>query len=83
MLYESNKNYFNFEDEDWKNLHITSDCPAVYRLIERPEKLDEMLKIAEKLSEKFPFVRVDLYCVNAKIYFGELTFFHGSGNYFV
>ena len=41
-----------------------------------------MVKIAEKLSEGFPFVRVDLYNVNGKIYFGEMTFYPASG-YFV
>lgn len=47
--------------------------------VNRPEKLDEMLKIAEDLSADFEFVRVDLYNCNGKIYFGELTFFHESG----
>lgn len=69
----------NFYDRDWKNLHITSDCPAADREIERPKNLDEMLKIAEILSAEFPFVRVDLYCVDEKIYFGELTFYPWSG----
>lgn len=69
----------NFYDRNWNNLHITSDCPASDREIERPAKLDEMLKIAEKLSEDFPYVRVDLYCVDGKVYFGELTFYPWSG----
>ena len=38
-----------------------------------------MLKIAAKLSEDFPFVRVDLYNVGGKIFFGELTFYPWSG----
>ena len=38
-----------------------------------------MIEIAEKLSEGIPFVRVDLYNVDGKIYFGELTFYPGSG----
>jgi len=38
-----------------------------------------MVEIAEILSEDFPHVRVDLYNINGNIYFGELTFFHGSG----
>ena len=33
-----------------------------------------MYQVAEKLAEDFVFVRVDLYDVNSKIYFGELTF---------
>ena len=38
-----------------------------------------MKQIVEQLSHIFPAVRVDLYCVNEKIYFGELTFFPWSG----
>lgn len=43
-------------------------------IIPRPKNLEYMMEIAEKLSEDFPCVRVDLYNVNGKIYFGELTF---------
>lgn len=43
----------------------------------KPEKLAEMLKIAERLAEDFKFVRVDLYELNGKVYFGELTFSPG------
>ena len=38
-----------------------------------------MKEIAAKLSAGIPHVRVDLYNINGKIYFGELTFFHWSG----
>ena len=38
-----------------------------------------MLQLAEKLSVNIPFVRVDFYEVDGKVYFGELTFFPGSG----
>ena len=40
---------------------------------------DEMLKIAATLSENIPFLRVDLYNVKGKIYFGEMTFFPNGG----
>lgn len=69
----------NFYDRDWNDLHVTSDCQAIDREIARPENLDEMLKVAEKLSEDFPYVRVDLYSVDGKVYFGELTFYPWSG----
>ena len=39
----------------------------------RPSNFDEMINIAKILSKGFPFVRVDLYSVNNKIYFSELT----------
>lgn len=42
--------------------------------INKPSKLGEMISIARKLSEDFPFVRVDLYEIDSKIYFGEMTF---------
>ena len=38
-----------------------------------------MKSIAEQLAAPFPFVRVDLYDIRGGIYFGEMTFFPGSG----
>lgn len=46
---------------------------------DKPPRFEEMIEIAEKLSEGIPHVRVDLYECNGQIYFGELTFFDGSG----
>lgn len=45
----------------------------------KPENFDEMIHIAEILSGEFPHVRVDLYNVNGKIIFGEMTFYNDSG----
>ena len=47
---------------------------------EKPVGYDDMVKLAGSLSLGIPHVRVDLYNINGKIYFGELTFFSGSGN---
>ena len=47
--------------------------------IEKPQRYEKMMDIARKLSEPFPEVRVDLYYVNEKIYFSEMTFYDGSG----
>ena len=47
--------------------------------IPRPSNLEEMLSIAETLSEGFPYLRVDLYNINGKVYFGELTFTSQGG----
>lgn len=49
-------------------------------VIPKPFDLDQMISVAEKLAAPFPFVRVDLYEVCQKIYFGELTFTPGDGN---
>lgn len=42
--------------------------------LDKPQNFEEMLKIAENLSKPFPCVRVDLYNIEGKIYFGEMTF---------
>ena len=44
-------------------------------------KIKEMIDISEKLSEGIPFLRVDLYVIEGKVYFGETTFYHDSGFY--
>ena len=49
--------------------------PRYDKTITRPEKLEEMVEVARKLSKKFPFVRVDLYNIKERIIFGELTFY--------
>jgi SAM-dependent methyltransferase len=46
---------------------------------EKPAELPRMMEIAGILSEDFPFARVDLYFVEGKIYFGEITYFPWSG----
>ena len=36
--------------------------------------MDEMVEYAKKLAKPFPFVRVDFYAVEDKVYFAEMTF---------
>lgn len=69
----------NIYDTQWNDLHVASDCPCSDAEIPKPENLDEMLKVAKVLAEDFPAVRVDLYSIQGKVYFGELTFFPWSG----
>lgn len=45
----------------------------------QPQTMSEMLEIAKKLAKPFPFVRVDLYETQGKVYVGELTFYPGNG----
>ena len=55
-------------------------CPPDFdKKIIMPTNLKKMMGLAEKLSTGIPFVRVDFYDVNGKIYFGEMTFFPASG----
>ncbi|EJL6702760.1 hypothetical protein NMS31_003464, partial [Vibrio cholerae] len=44
-----------------------------------PENFQEMLNVVDKLASNFEYVRVDLFNVEGKIYFGELTFCPASG----
>lgn len=69
----------NFFDSKWNDLGIESDCPVANKDIPAPNNLNEMIEVAQRLSEDFPFVRVDLYNVDGQIYFGELTFYPWSG----
>lgn len=72
---------FYFFDKKWNlkryNEH-GKDTPHDFTL-PRPRCIETMFSIAEILSEGIPYVRVDLYYINGKTYFGELTFFPDSG----
>lgn len=83
MLLASNRftdHNFNYFDMDFKPLPIvsTEGRPSDARMV-RPSCFDEMKVLAAKLSQGFPHIRVDLYCCNEKVYFGELTLYDSSG----
>lgn len=69
----------NFYDINWQYLDVSSDCPNLGDKLKKPEGLEKLIKVAEGLAKEFPFVRVDLYLIKEKIYFGELTFYPWSG----
>ena len=66
-------------DTDWNKQNVIIGESSAAANYERPEKLDEMLEYARVLSEEFPVARIDLYCIDGNIYFGEITFFPWSG----
>lgn len=68
-----------FFDRDWNVMPFERHYPKSAVPIQKPANYENMIMIAEKLSEDIPFVRIDLYEINGKIYFGEMTFFPGSG----
>ncbi|KAE8177963.1 ATP-grasp fold amidoligase family protein [Photobacterium carnosum] len=70
-LFDINKQKLNFDIQP-KYESVKSDY-------DWPNNFDEMIYVAKKLSEDFKYVRVDLYNIDGSIYFGELTFCHGSG----
>lgn len=68
----------NWFDCEWNALDLYYFSP-VKKQLEKPSNLKSLLDIAKKLSQGFNYVRVDLYSVKNKIYFGELTFHPYSG----
>lgn len=69
----------NFYDIEWNQLPVESDCPLSSTPVPKPYGLDKMIEIAGVLAKDFPFVRVDFYSVNQKVYIGEMTFYPWSG----
>lgn len=72
----------DFYDRDWVRqefIGLNPDTVHAAKPAAKPENLLEMQDIARKLSVGRPFLRVDLYNVNGKVYFSELTFYPASG----
>lgn len=68
-----------FFNKNWNKMPFERHYPSSNKLIPKPLNYELMIELAEKLSKGVPFLRVDFYEVNGKIYFGELTFYPGSG----
>ena len=69
----------NFFDPNWRPLPFTVSFPRAKTLPPRPISLAAMIEGAETLGRTFPFVRVDLYEIEGRPRFGELTFYPDSG----
>ena len=65
-------------DLDWKKTDITQGYPCS-KDFEKPKNFEEMIRLSEVLAEGINHVRVDWYNIEGKLFFGELTFFDGSG----
>lgn len=81
----TDRHHANYYTPDFKLLEIEETVwprdPDID--IPRPKNLELMVELAERLAEGFPFVRVDFYNIDGKIYFGELALYpdSGFGNY--
>lgn len=71
--------YENFYDMDFKPTQINHGWPRRIPEFEKPAAFELMKELAVKLSAGIPFVRIDFFYVNGKIYFGEYTFFDWAG----
>ncbi len=70
----------DFYDKNWKLMDLRRPKhPNSKNDVKRPNELGEMLQLARILAKKEPFLRVDFYVINSKVYFGEITFFPASG----
>lgn len=87
QLIEIHQNRFNnkehtqdFYDREWTNLHIAQKClKNSSTVLEKPKLLEKMLNLSEILASDLKHARIDWYIVKDTLYFGEITFFDGSG----
>lgn len=79
MTTRNGYDYADFYDLRWKKMDLVMGCGGTEIQHKCPEKLDEMLELAKRLSRPFPFVRIDLYEVGGKVYFSEFTFMPSGG----
>lgn len=76
-LYDVHWNLLPFTWSLWKdNQPLWPNGNAV----DKPLLLSKMIELSEKLAASFVYVRIDLYDLDGEIYFGEITFHHGSGH---
>ena len=68
-----------FFDLDWNKLPFERKYPSSDKNIKQPKNFKKMLEYSKKLSKDISFLRVDWYEINGNLYFGELTFYPGSG----
>lgn len=71
---------FDFFDRNFR--HIAAEhksYPNAKTVPQQPDNYEEMLRLVTDLARGFAFVRIDMYSVNQRIYFGEYTFYPGGG----
>ena len=69
-----------YYDTKWNKLNYVLKKYEPSHEIQKPKCLNEMIEICENLSKEFCFVRIDLYEIAGKVYFGEMTFSPAAGN---
>jgi hypothetical protein len=69
----------NLYDENWRQLNVEYVSPRSSKPRQQPAELGEMIRIAEVLGHDFEFARIDLYLIDGKIFFGEVTHYPNRG----
>lgn len=76
----SHRAQYYYYDHNWRFLpYNKGDDQERDPRVKKPKNLDKMLEIARELSKDFIFARIDLYNIDGKIYFGEITLSPNSG----
>ena len=70
----------DFFRPDWQHLPLSGGPPWAEPELAKPACLTEMIEVAERLGAGTDFVRVDLYDVDGRVVFGELTSFPAGGD---
>lgn len=82
------KESIDFYDMNWRHQEFVGLNPVTsseknmvngINPVPRPLLLDDMICVCHKLSEDLKFVRIDMYVIDNRIYFGEITFYPASG----
>ena len=72
---------YYFFDKEWKlcpyNSYAMEAGPDF--TLPKPPCIDQLFEMASSLSKGFPFLRVDFYDIDGRVYFGEYTFYPASG----
>ena len=78
----STKETIDFYDMEWNLMPFVGLNPVAKNgtsPVAKPLHLDDMIEICRKLSENMKFSRIDLYVINDKEYFGEITLYPAAG----
>lgn len=71
----------DFFDKEWVHLDVRRPGHPNASVIEKkPVELTKILELSEMLSKDHPFMRTDFYCVDGKVYFGEITLYPASAS---
>lgn len=78
--YNRHENHtMTFYSPEWVPLDIEKGRNGRGPISPRPNSLKKMISISERLSTSFDYIRIDLYAIDNRIYFGEMTNYPASG----
>ena len=76
---KGNEKKVNYFDAEFNQINLSTDQFVADNELKKPANYTEMVEVARRLSQNIIHVRIDLYYINDKIYFGEYTFHNKGG----